>query len=1170
MGSANVVTTNDADDDRTVVADDANGDGFWMAVEENASAQDISAEPDTLLDDPDEEQPEEVACAHTESEEMHLDWCAPEGWVRDDWADLLFEEEEEEACAVIIPATDKDSPPRTELCDSGATRHISAHPLQVRLLILYTIVPARLPEHRKPAAFPRRWNRHTGHPTRSAKRGHRRTESELALRNALHAPSVAYTLVSLGTLDEEGYHTHIGGGHLELVSPEGERVGQIPRTMRRLYKIAHTALESANAAELVSVMELHRRMGHIAVASARKLIESGAVTGVELDPNSQEHDCNACIFARATRLPVPKLRISPPAQSFGDEIHTDVWGPASISTRQGRRYFVTFTDDATRFTITYLMRTKDQALAAYKSFEAWALTQGHCRAIKVLRSDRGGEYLSDAFNAHLAAAGTARKLTVHDTPQLNGVAERLNRTLLERIRAFAHESGLPKSLWGEALRHAVWLKNRTATRALDGRTPFEALYGHPPDLSRLRAWGCHVWVHDPDRSKLDVRAREARWLGFDIDARAHRVFWPGPGNVTVERTIYFGTSALSEGEETHIPTLRGEQSDAPSTPTTSSTPASPAPSAPSAPVSAPPAPVQPPVSMPDSQPPPLRCSTRTRKPSRLVRDLQSGEGVGMRLPGSFAEESEEAWGVWSVEDGAPVLLEDFEGLECALAAETADAEALEPRTLAEAKRRPDWPQWEKAIQEELATLNATGTWRLEEAPPRANVIGCKWVFKAKKDAAGNVARYKARLVTQGFSQIGGVDYDDTYAPVAKLASSRAIIAMANRLGMELHQVDIKGAYLNGVLNEDEVLYMHHPPGYKVPGAGTRVLRLVKICTVSSSLGDAGIRNCAPSSCPSSSAKCRVDQAVFIKWDKAKRELTIVAVHVDDCTMTASTIRLIHDLKDGLRQHVEVTDLGELHWMLGLEIQRDRIGRTIHLSQRAYIDVILRRFNFNDLKPLSTPMDVQVRLTSEQSPKDATEFAAMRDVPYREAVGALNWAALATRPDTAFAVATVARFAPNPGPAHWEAVKCIYRYLAGTRNLWLSYGETKRTLVGYADADGSMAEDRRAITGYAFLIDGGAVSWSSKRQEIVSLSTTESEYVAATHGMKEALWLRSLLSELFGPITQAVTEYLVSSLSLQTTSARVHSNSLTHKLFPHNQLQRRLWGSEDDDFLTIRL
>jgi hypothetical protein len=145
---------------------------------------------------------------------------------------------------------------------------------------------------------------------------------------------------------------------------------------------------------------------------------------------------------------------------------------------------------------------------------------------------------------------------------------------------------------------------------------------------------------------------------------------------------------------------------------------------------------------------------------------------------------------------------------------------------------------------------------------------------------------------------------------------------------------------------------------------------------------------------------------------------------------------------------------------------------------------------------------------------------MRDVPYRKAVGALNWAALATHPDITFAISTVARFAASPGPAHWEAIKHIYRYLAGTRELWLSYSETKRTLEGYADADGSMAEDRRAISGYAFLIDGGAISWSSKRQEIVSLSTTESKYVAANHGMKEALWLRSLLSEVFGAFKDA--------------------------------------------------
>ncbi len=151
-----------------------------------------------------------------------------------------------------------------------------------------------------------------------------------------------------------------------------------------------------------------------------------------------------------------------------------------------------------------------------------------------------------------------------------------------------------------------------------------------------------------------------------------------------------------------------------------------------------------------------------------------------------------------------------------------------------------------------------------------------------------------------------------------------------------------------------------------------------------------------------------------------------------------------------------------------------------------------------------PMDTSTWLTTEQAPASAAEHAIMHDMPYCKAIGALNWAALATHPDITFVVATVTRFAANPSPAHWDAIKRIYRYLAGTCDLWLSYRETRRTLERYANADGSMAKDRCAIMGYAFLIDSGTVLWSSKWQEIVSLLTTESEYMAATHGMKEAL------------------------------------------------------------------
>ena len=202
-----------------------------------------------------------------------------------------------------------------------------------------------------------------------------------------------------------------------------------------------------------------------------------------------------------------------------------------------------------------------------------------------------------------------------------------------------------------------------------------------------------------------------------------------------------------------------------------------------------------------------------------------------------------------------------------------------------------------------------------------------------------------------------------------------------------------------------------------------------------------------------------------------------------------------------------------------------MSHTIHLSQCAYIDSILHHYNLSDLKPLSMPMDTSIQLTTELAPSSAAEHAVMHNMPYHEAIGMLNWAALTTHPDIVFTVATVARFAANPGPAHWDAIKWIYHYLAGMHDLWLSYRKTKQTLKGYADTDGSMAKDRHAITGYSFLIDGGTISWSSKQQEIVSLSTTESEYITATHRMKEALWLCSLLSKVFGTITTPTTFFL---------------------------------------------
>jgi len=210
----------------------------------------------------------------------------------------------------------------------------------------------------------------------------------------------------------------------------------------------------------------------------------------------------------------------------------------------------------------------------------------------------------------------------------------------------------------------------------------------------------------------------------------------------------------------------------------------------------------------------------------------------------------------------------------------------------------------------------------------------------------------------------------------------------------------------------------------------------------------------------------------------------------------------------------LTDLGPCKWLLGIKIERDLENQTISLSQHAYIDSILARFNFENAKPVLTPMDPNVPLSKAQSPSKLDDIAKMRNVPYREAMGSLMYVSMGTRPDITFAVSTVAQFLENPGIVHWEAVKHIFCYLKGTRNISLVYGDKKEDLQGWVDADGASQDHRRAISGYVFMVDGGAVSWTSKKQEIVTLSTTEAEYVAATHAAKEAVWLRRLFGEIF--------------------------------------------------------
>lgn len=523
-------------------------------------------------------------------------------------------------------------------------------------------------------------------------------------------------------------------------------------------------------------------------------------------------------------------------------------------------------------------------------------------------------------------------------------------------------------------------------------------------------------------------------------------------------------------------------------------------------------------------------SRRIRFPSRYVKDINNGLGSA----DDRANKPNLPHGLQ-----VPIATEKIEGetefdsqIESAMAAAISEIEGTDPLSLQEAMGRPDWPKWDLAIKTELDALKEAGTWEIVKKPENRNIVKCKWVFRVKKDAAGNIERHKARLVAKGFTQIQGVDYYDTWAPVAKFASIRLLLAIAAQNGWPIDMFDFHSAFLNGQLGPDEEIFMEQPLGYEEADRRNYVYKLFKSIyglkqagrkwydALCQALADLGFK------------KSEADPAVF--YIHQGTNIIILACHVDDCTIAGSSQELVQSYKEKLKNKYSLTDLGAANWLLGVKITRDLEARTLSLSQSSYINSILTRFNFTDLKPFATPMDPSIHFSKDQCPKTPEEIADMARIPYREAIGSLIYCAVATRPDIAFPTSLLAQYMENPGRVHWEAVKRIFRYLSGTKDWRLTYGTTDKFLEGYTDADGSSQEHRHAISGYVFLINGGAVSWSSKKQELVTLSTAESEYVAATYAAKEALWLRRIIGEVYQPLNDPIILYSDSQSAIALT------------------------------------
>ena len=427
-----------------------------------------------------------------------------------------------------------------------------------------------------------------------------------------------------------------------------------------------------------------------------------------------------------------------------------------------------------------------------------------------------------------------------------------------------------------------------------------------------------------------------------------------------------------------------------------------------------------------------------------------------------------------------------------------------PVTREEAMSGPNATHWIAAMDDELKSHQENKTWGPETTlPPGRTCVGTKWLFKIKRDKDGNVLRYKARYVAKGFSQKPGQDFNKTFSPVMQTSLLRSLFALGAEEDWEIDHVDVKTAFLYGEV--DEEIYIRAPDGT------TR--RLHKAIYGLRQAGRQWYNRFHKSFERFGMKRCESDPCCYVLADSPTP--LIVVIHVDDCVIFGSDKALVAKFKESLKEEYQISDLGPIKFALGWRIKRDRKRRLLTVNQQRYIIEITKRFGMTESPNATIPANPALNFSKEQSPTNDTERAEMAKIPYLEALGSLLYVATSTRPDIAYAVSELAKFASDPGLAHWEGMKQIIRYLKGTNGMGICYeGNAKSDLLGYVDASYARCPDsRRSRYGGIYLMNNGPVDWRSKMQQIVALSSMESEYIGACEFTRSGVWLGRCLNEI---------------------------------------------------------
>lgn len=887
----------------------------------------------------------------------------------------------------------------------------------------------------------------------------------------------------------------------------------------------------------------HERLCHPSLATVKRMSDKQMLLGL---PNLKDfklpNHCKECVQSK--QMQEKHLPSETRAKKPLGRVHSDLM-KMPCKDHQQNQYVLTLTDDFSRYTEIALLNTKSEAASRVAGFVRRLERQTN-RKLQYFRSDGGSEYFG--LKRFFDENGITHEVSMPYTPQQNGRAERLNRTLVQRTRAILLKFALPDAFWGLAVRNVVECYNRTASVDQD-KTPYELFFGSKPAVDHLRVFGCKAFVlKKPAGNKLSAVSEEGIFVGYPSNAKGWLILVERDG---MYRIVMSCDVKFEESESSGLVSALKEDPDIE--------------------VSEPHHEKQPCIDVGDSSGPSLSEDTddllgvesqdeEDIPPQYVVprdepglpasggqsaveedvedEESESGNHVSaqndsegeLEAEGSLQDQEADAEADNDEEEvGQPVAVDAQQGRRTSGRAtrkpdwfapviDSANIHSLTgekmPMTLREAYQREDGQLWRDAYLREYQTLQEKEVFDVvhkDSVPADCKIVQTRIVATVKPNGDK-----KIRCVAKGFQQRPGMDFEEVSAPTVRSATVHAVLALTMNQKKAVRQIDVRAAFLNAFLREE--VYVYPPTGHSQNKS--EVWRLKKALyglrqaahawyeTWKQALLDMGFKISSADAC-------------LFYFDSLDEGRMFLALHVDDALLTGSC-KLIDEAMKMISSVFEIKDegyvrAGRINTFLGIELTISE-GEGLILTQATYAKKILERFGMLQCKPKKAPLPSKVTFPADSKPLPSdNEFPAM--------IGALLYLAVHTRPDIAQPVAMLSRAVAKPTEAHREAAKHVLRYVAGDPEAGLLYpfvgpGRAERSkdmlMRVFSDADYSRdKENGKSTAGMLVQFGGRAISWSSKLMKTVTTSTCEAEYTAASEAVKEILWLRELMKDLTG-------------------------------------------------------